>query len=802
MMIYDRKITVSVGASRQAKAWKPQAMLLSELYARLQTPARSPETLAEYMGLPKTRQDELKDVGGFVAGLLTEGRRKAGSVAGRDVLTLDLDHIPAGGTDDVLRRVEAMGCGYCVYSTRKHSPAAPRLRILLPLDRTVTADEYEPITRKMAELIGIDLADPSTFEPSRLMYWPSCCSDSEYIYQPADKPLLSADGVLAMYADWHDMSAWPQVPGATKTPVRLADKQGDPEAKGGVVGAFCRTYDIYKAMDIFLPGTYEPVDGFDDRYTYTGGSTTGGAIVYDSGKFLFSHHATDPCSGKLVNAFDLVRLHRFGDQDDEIQPGTPTNRLPSYTAMLELAAGDPTVKELLAKEKAEEIASAFGSPQADPEDLNWMGQLKTHPKTGVTLPTIDNVWIILEHDPNLKGKFALNKFAGRGEVLGALPWSQDGQRRLWEDNDNAGIYWYLEKFYQISSNSKVDGALSLHSNQHSFNDVTDYLGGLRWDGVARLDTLLIDYLGAADTAYTRAVTRKAFTAAVARAMTPGTKYDQMTILSGPQGIGKSTLLRKMSRGWFNDSIRTFEGKEASELLQGVWLVEIAELQAFRSTDISRIKQFVSQQADRFRAAYGRHVKEMPRCCVFFGTTNSREYLRDRTGNRRFWPVDVGAETPTKNVFRDLDGEVDQLWAEAVARWKIGEPLYLSSELEALAREEQEEHRESSPREGMIQDFVTRQVPADWSKWDRSRRQTFWNGGIAGDLPLIDRDRVCALEVWCEALGGDPKAMKYTDAQEINDTVAQIPEWERSKKTVRFGTYGPQKGFVRKCNFQM
>lgn len=338
--------------------------------------------------------------------------------------------------------------------------------------------------------------------------------------------------------------------------------------------------------------------------------------------------------------------------------------------------------------------------------------------------------------------------------------------------------------------------MSLHSNSHSFNDVTDYLEGLSWDGVPRLDTLLIDYLGAEDTAYTRAVTRKAFTAAVARAMRPGTKFDNMTILGGPQGIGKSTLLYKMSNGWFNDSIRTFEGKDASELLQGVWLVEIAELQAFRNSDISRIKQFVSQQADRFRAAYGRHVKEMPRRCVFFGTTNSGEYLRDRTGNRRFWPVDVGAHPAGKSVFQDLDGEVDQLWAEAVLRWRLGEPLYLSGALEEEAKAAQEEHREASAREGMIRAFVERQVPEEWNRWKPQQRMAFWSGGVTGDVKLADRERVCALEVWVEALGGDVKGMKYLEAQEINDTIAQIPGWKRAKGAKKFGPYGAQRGFER------
>lgn len=227
-MQYDRKITISAGNNRRSTNWVPQTMLLSELWARLQTPARGTEPLAEYLNMKKSQQDELKDVGGFVAGTLSGPRRKANNVTGRDVLTLDLDHIPSGGTEDVLRRVEALGCGYCVYSTRKHSPAAPRLRVLLPLDRTVSADEYEPLARKMAEYIGLELMDPTTFEASRLMYWPSCCVDSEYVYTWQDKALLSADGLLAQYADWRDCTSWPQVPGAVSLP-KLAVKQGDPE---------------------------------------------------------------------------------------------------------------------------------------------------------------------------------------------------------------------------------------------------------------------------------------------------------------------------------------------------------------------------------------------------------------------------------------------------------------------------------------------------------------------------------------------------------------------------------------------
>ena len=804
-MQYDREITITVGNNRKSVNWQPQSIMLSEFYEKLRIPNRSTETMQEYLNLKKSEQDDKKDIGGFVAGTLSGPRRRAGAVTGRDIITLDFDTIPPGGTDEILKRVDGLGCGYCIYSTRKHSPASPRLRILVPFDRTVTADEYEPSARFVASIIGIEFADPTTFEATRLMYWPSCCYDSDYVFTFSDKPLLDADGLLRMIderlGDWRDVSKWPQVPGADNAYKKLAMKQSDPLSKAGVVGAFCRTYDIYGAMDTYLDGIYEPVDNSRGRFTYLGGTTTGGAVVYDNGMFLYSHHSTDPCCGRLVNAFDLVRMHKFGEMDDGADPNTPTNRLPSYAAMCNLAIEDPKVSRQLAKERADSAVIDFQGlneePAAEAENFDWTMDLELNKQTGTIKATIDNIWLILENDPLLKGKFALNEFAGRGEILGDLPWSAFEKRRGWTDNDNQGLYWYFEKVYKITGNGKIDGALSLHSEKHKFNDVRNYLSSLTWDGISRLDSLLIDYLGAEDKPYVRAVTRKAFTAAVARAMEPGCKYDTMLILTGPQGIGKSTLLDRMSKGWFNDGIRTFEGKEASELLQGVWLVEIGELDAFRRTDEARIKQFLSLRSDRFRAAYGRHVKDIPRCCVFFGTTNAPVFLRDKTGNRRFWPVDVGVVPRTKTVWRDLDDELDQIWAEAVMRWRLGEKLYLTGELEELARAEQENHREVSSKEGIVLDFVEKLVPEDWQKWSLDKRRLFLNGTVEGSANLVKRDRVCALEVWCEAFGGQPKDFKYAEATEINDILRSMPGWEKSSNGLRFGYCGYQRGFLRR-----
>lgn len=802
-LTYDRQITISVGSSRKATQWTPTVTSVGDFYERFRNPLRGTETLTQYLAMSKAQQDQLKDVGGFVGGPLSGPRRKAANVMGRDIVTIDLDNIPPYSTDKVLAATEALGCSYLIYSTRKHRDEAPRLRVVAPLDRTATVEEHEAVARWLAAKIGITWADPTTFEAGRLMYWANCSSDGKYIFQYKDAPLLSVDAVLGTYTDWHDTGEWPQVPGAVSYQ-KLAAKQGDPEAKPGVVGAFCRVFDIYRAMDELIPGLYAAVDTDTDRFTYLGGSTTGGAVVYDNGRFLFSHHATDPCSGRLVNAFDMVRLHKFGDQDDNAAPDTPTNRLPSYKAMCEFAVATPAVAALMAQERAEAAAQDFDgvAPDNAEDAANWMARLKVNTQTGAILPTIDNICIILECDPRLKGKFALNKFAGRGEVLDTLPWSNDPKRRLWSDTDSNGLYWYLEKVYNITKRGNIDAALDIHSATHAFNEVQDYLNGVKWDGTPRLDTLLIDYLGAEDCAYNRAVCRKSFTAAVARAMTPGCKYDQMLILCGPQGLGKSTLLKRMARNWFDDNIRTFEGKEASEQLQGAWLVEVAELDAVRRSDVARIKQFLSLSADRYRAAYGHFVQERPRCCVFFGTCNQSDFLQDTTGNRRFWPVDVGEVPHDKRAWVDLtNAEIDQIWAEAVIRWKMGESLYLTGDLEDEARERQEGHREASAREGMIIDFVGKQVPDDWQKWPIDRRRDFWAGGVQGgtDLRLVDRDRITAIEVWCELFNGHPKDADK-DSRFINSVLARLPGWK--KKTVRAGaSYGPAKGYVRTANYR-
>lgn len=800
MLINDRKITISAAGSRRATHWPTQQLFWSEFIDKLRTPARSAESLAEYLRMPKGQQDDLKDVGGYVAGeVIGGGRRKEASVIGRDVLTLDLDNIPQGQTQSTLLRLDGLGCAYAVYSTRKHEAIKPRLRVLVPLNRTVSVDEYEPLARKLASIIGIELCDPTTFQVHRLMYWPSTCSDSTYVYQYGDKSFLDADGLLATYSDWRNVAEWPEVPGAQQTHIRLAAKQGDPTQKSGVVGAFCKIYDIYKAMIELIPGEYDPVDDESGRFSYTGGSTVGGALVYDNGNFIYSHHATDPASGKLCNAFDLVRLHRFSSLDDDAKADTPTNKLPSYKAMCEFAVKDTYVAALLNQERYDRATQEFADAPvaAATQTANWIYKLAVSSSTGTPAKTTDNVIVILENDPLLKEKLAFDEFANRGLVLGALPWDKHTARRQWTDIDDAGLRHYLERTYSISGKERIFDATALCAHKHTINDVRDYLDPLNWDGIKRLDTLLIDYLGAADTPYTRAVIRKSLTAAVARVMDPGCKYDYMPIFTGPQGIGKSTFLALLGKRWYSDSLTTFEGKEASELIQGVWINEIGELNGLSKSETNSVKQFLSRREDIFRVPYGRRTSQYPRRCVFFGTTNDSEFLKDRTGNRRFWPVVVGVQPPTKSVWRDLEAEVPQIWAEALCCWQLGEPLYLIGAAEAESKLQQEIHRESDPREGIIREFVDRPVPVDWDKRTMAERKFYWSGEferVAGDT--LPRDKVCAAEVWCECLGGDLKYMKRADSVIIGGILSGLPGWSRIKNPARFGCYGMQRGYVK------
>lgn len=801
----NRIIKITTGMSRKSTQWIGQELYWLDFLQRLSQPVRTQESIEEYKALSRPEQDALKDIGGFVGGVLTGPRRKNENAGERHLVTLDADTIEPGGTQKVLDTVSALGCAYAVYSTRKHEGAAPRLRIILPLDEPCSADEYEPIARKAASFIGMQIFDPTTFEPVRLMYWPSCSRDSQYIFTYEDKPFLSRTGMLSSYKDWRDVSEWPEVPGAARIRDRSAKKQGDPLEKGGIVGAFCKCFSIEDAMEQFLPGTYEPCADLN-RFTYAEGSTVGGAVLYD-GKFLYSHHATDPCSGRLVNAFDMIRLHLFGEEDDAAKPDTPVANLPSFKKMCEFASSQPAVARLMAKERYEAVVQSFSSvpPGQEQTDASWVLKLQAHPKTGKPLNTIQNVQVILENDPRLKGRVYHDEMAGRPMAVSPLPWEPAGQAcsvKQWKDADDSGLRGYMESLYGITGKEKILDGFAVYALNHKVHKLRDYLSALAWDGVPRVDTLLVDYFDADDNIYTREAIRKTLAGAVARVFSPGVKFDTMLILGGEQGLCKSTFFRFLGMDWYSDSLCTFEGKDAAELLQGYWIIEVGELTGMTKSEMNTVKQFLSKCDDVYRAAYGQRTEKYLRQCIIVGTTNEAEYLKDYTGNRRFWPVNLAGKGRKKDVWKDLPSEVPQIWAEAVALFRLGEPLILSDEAERIAELAREEHMESSYSEGAIIEFLEKKVPLDWYKRDLYERRSWLDSGFdqkqADESQLMYRDRICAWEIWneCFKMPGYTR-MKKSDSKEINSILERLPGWERQKGVVRFGgEYGSQRGFVK------
>lgn len=795
---YDGDLHIATVASRTSKTCKNQTLKWSELLERFSETTKTRETVAEYKALPKSKQDDVKDVGGYIGGWLKGGRRKADSLEHRSLITLDADF----ATLDLLDTFALVyGNAAAISSTHKHTPDAPRLRLIVPLSRTLTGDEYQAAARKLAESLGIDLFDDTTYQPTRLMYWPSTSTDGAYLFDNIDGPFLDPDTLLEQYPDWRDASYWPESSRCAGVRQKTAARQGDPRTKPGMVGAFCRCYDIDAAIEKFLPDKYVACT-LPDRYTYTGGTTAAGLVVYDDAQFAFSNHATDPASGRLCNAFDLVRLHLYGDRDADADNDTPVNRLPSYTAMTELAREDDAVKVLVTRERLEKARADFSMPE---DTEGWMEQMiadgLTVDKRGNPEPTINNVYIILTHDPGLMGALAFNGFKDRLVAVKALPWRDVGDPingDTWTDNDDSELRRYIELAYAITGKERIMDAMNGVAHANTIHPIKDYLEALEWDGEERLDTLLRDYLGADDTPYTRAVTRKAFTAAVARIMRPGCKFDYILVLSGPQGRGKSTLIAKMSNGWYTDSLAGIGTKEAYEGIQGFWLVELGELAAMKKTEIEVTKNFISKQVDSYRAAYGRRVEEHPRQCVFFGTTNSTAFLRDDTGNRRFWPVRLGEIAPALTVWDDLtQAVIDQLWAEAVVRYREGEPLTLPPELAAFAQEQQEQFTEDDPRAGDILTYLDTLLPADWEKKDKwERRAWFEESPEIRGAGVMRREKVCISEIWWECFRKDSALMKRQDTNELRTIMRQIPGWKEVPEKTRFGPYNVQRGFIR------
>lgn len=616
-----RELNIAYGNNRQAKRWVNKTIRFDDLKERLKVTIRTTESAEEYAKMSRAQRDAAKDHGGFVAGVLKGGRRKVDTVESRSMVALDGDRIDAA----FLNNYETL-CPYtsALYTTHSSTEENPRVRLVFPLTRDVTPEEFVAVSRYLAQMLGIDYFDECSYQPNQLMYWPSTPANGSFVYKETDGGWLDPDAILTKHPEWTDPTRLPTSSRESKANTTAQQKVQNPLTKEGVVGLFNRTYyPISKALEAFLSDVYEPTDN-ENRWHLIASSSMAGVEVKED-KFVYSHHAKDPAYLKLCNAFDIVRIHRFGDLDEKA----------SYKAMCEFAMQQDEVKLLAASERMADAETDFSGS----EDTDWQKRFQYEPRSTVLKNNLHNITLILQNDPQLQN-IVFNQQLDGMEIKGEVPWKHPS--KYWRDADDAQLISYVDSHYGTFSQRNYQIAVTKVADDRSYHPIREYLAALpEWDGVPRVDTLLIDYLGAEDNSYVRAVTRKTLCAAVRRVQEPGVKFDTMLVLNGPQGIGKSTLISRLAGEWFSDSLNLSDTKDktAAEKLQGYWILEIGELAGLRKAEVETLRSFLSRQNDIYRAAFGRRATPHPRQCIFFGTTNAESgYLRDTTGNRRFWPV--------------------------------------------------------------------------------------------------------------------------------------------------------------------
>lgn len=778
-----RPLSIAVGNSRHTTLWKNKTISFEDLKGRLSTPLKTSESSSDYAKMQKSQRDDTKDHGGFVCGALKDGKRKISHVESRSILSFDADYITAEFLDSFSSSFQY---GAVLYSTHSSTPENPRVRILCPLKRDVTPDEFVAVSRYVADSIGIDYFDECSYRTNQIMYWPTISYDGVFVYKEVDKPWLDPDEILSAHPDWTDPEKLPISSREKKNHSREQKKVQDPLTKDGVVGLFNRAYyPITLALEEFLSDEYEST-GSDTRWHYIPSHSVAGVEIIED-KFVYSHHAKDPAYLQLCNAFDIVRIHKFGDMDEK----------ESFRSMSEFAMENEKVRLLSLEEKREQAQVEFA------QEDDWKTQLRYMKRSKCLENCVWNLMLILQNDPDYRN-FALNEFVGRIQITGKVPWERPEGNSFWRDADTAQLKALIDINYETFSSRNHDVAFTKVVEDRHFHPLRDKLEALpKWDGVKRLETLFIDYLGAKDTAYVRAATRKPFVAAVARVYNPGIKFDTITVLVGPQGCGKSTIIARMGEEYYSDSLNLFDMKDkaGAEKLQGYWILELGELAGMKKADIELVKAFASRTDDIYRPSYGRTVESHPRQCVILGTTNSESgFLRDITGNRRFWPINVTGVSRKKpwDITRD---EVKLLWAEAKYLYESGEPLFLSAEEDDEAVAEQVDAMESDERQGLVEEYLEKLLPDNWDSLDLYERRNYLSDSLS-PKGTVKRQIVSNPEIWCECFGRNLSELSRHDSDSIVAIMTKVKGWGKTGKSKRLNIYGKQKIYERQFQPEM
>ncbi|MDE5765320.1 MAG: Rha family transcriptional regulator [Ruminococcus sp.] len=426
-------------------------------------------------------------------------------------------------------------------------------------------------------------------------------------------------------------------------------------------------------------------------------------------------------------------------------------------------------------------------------DSDWRSGLTRNFYDNAIKNSLINIHMILENDDRYKGKIRFN------ELKQLRSYNDDD----WNDIIDSKLKLYLEEEYDVTASiDNINHACNIIADKNSYHPIREYLNSVQWDGIHRIKSVFTDFLGATDNIYTQSVAIVTFVGGAARIFDPGVKFDTCTTLVGKQGTGKSKFLFKIAVNpeWFTDGVTTFDGKDFYESIQGKWIIELGEGTAFQKSIKERCKQAIASQQDTYREPYARHPKVRKRQCIFLGTTNNYDFLKDETGDRRYYPIDVNIAKAAKNIDKDLTPEyVAQLWAEAVHLYKNGQSIYIyDSQVVALAEQEQRKHFDESPLQSDIYNFLEIPITTGWYNSSLEARRIHIRNCQNGNTSAgaYKRDRISVKEIACELYGyelNQPIDRRFS--LEITRTLTALG-WNKTGKAVRIAPYGVVKIFCK------
>lgn len=764
----DLVLAIATAPKRNSRHWKNGTTTWSEIKGWLDSPASKKEAGNYLLGTLR-ESTVIHTKGGDPC---TGVHRRKHEVVTRSAIALDIDKPNADFVDAVEMLFDYAAIIHTTYSS---SPDALRYRMIVPTDREMAPDEYITAAKALMRQFGEDQFDPGSSQPERYMFKPAAQEPgwfSSWVFEGSPVPV---ETLLADFVE--DLSDKP-MPKPSRT-------KRNPFEIGGTIGAFNRAYQDWDALIEAYDLPYEKYS--DDRYHLAGATSVAGmGPVRGVEGFVYSHHANDPAYGKTCSAFDLVRLHRFGELDEDVNPQTPVNKLPSHEAMLDLASIDPLVlREMVGAEFSDEM-------EEEGAENSWRLDLR-RTNRGKIVDTIQNWDLITANDPAFK-RLYFNELTLMPEADGDLPWrTVDDGHRIITGSDKNEFWFYVERVYGIkAAKGLVEALVDTTAARRRRNPVQEYLRSLHWDGKSRIETALP---GVKSTIYTRMVARKVLVAAAARALDPGCKWDHTLVLFGSEGLGKTLWIERMSKGW-SSSLGPLGNKDTLLTMQMSWIVTADEGHSLRKADHDAQKEFLTRTHDVFRMPYDRETRRHPRHCVIWSTTNDEIFLRRQQGNRRFLVVRCQEEVDFDAMTEEY---VDQVWAEAVRLYERGEPLYLDMDESLMAALERDQFVEEDSLLGQIQAYLEIPVPENWDDMTKGQRAE-WRAGVDQGFEkkgtrLINQ--VCSAQIREEVLGlrgGGPHSR--VELQEITEALKRLPGWTTGPHGW-FKPYGTQRTYIRK-----